>query len=118
VAAELPPQLYLVMDRGDRLVDVPLPGEGHQAVRRVEGEGITELIEVVREGELCRGARRQIEAGDVIGRRHHVVGQERVPLLVVLHDLGGVLDPPVIRQIERRVYREPGRVGMEPVVER
>ena len=55
--------------------------------------------------------------GYVVRGRQRLARHDRVVLLVVLHRLGGVLKVPVLAQVERGVHREPGRLGLEPVVQ-
>jgi hypothetical protein len=81
-------------------------------------------IEVIGLEELNRGARRQSEGRlpfrtrDEVAHAQRVGRHERVPLLMIVHDLCAILQMPIVLEIEPDVSREPGRHGAQSVVER
>src|SRR3954469_11194043 len=100
MAAEAPPQCQLVLDRADRLLDMPLTTRIHQTIGRVEGQGISRRVLQVGKNVLERGAGREprrVYSGGKISSGEHVGGQERIPFLIVAHELRGVLKVPVFR---------------------
>src|SRR5215203_1137747 len=98
-----PLQGELILDRGDGFLHVPLAAGRHQAIRRIEGERSSGGVEVVGEEVLerrsCRKAQQTLRRWSryVVRRSDHVEGEERVELLIIVHDLRGVPEVPVMR---------------------
>ena len=121
--AEASPQRELVLNCRDRLVDMPLATGRDQAVWSIEGKLSAGWVIVIGEEVLTRTAgwfpqpARPGRSGDVVGCREHLERQQGVPLLGVVHDLGGVLQVPLLAEVERHRRGKPGGHRPKPVIQ-
>src|SRR4051795_2859125 len=121
MAAETAPQWQLVLYSGDRVIDVPLTSRIQQTIGGVEGHGISRRVLQVGKNVLERGAGREprrVYSGGKISSGEHVGGQKCVPFLIVVHELRGILQVPVLRNVQGNIGGIPGGLGLQPVVQR
>ena len=77
-----------------------------QTVRGIEGKLSAGWVIVIGKEVLTSAAGGHPQSaistlsGDVVRCREHVEGQQRVPLLGIAHDLGGVLQVPLLTEVE------------------
>jgi hypothetical protein len=124
VLSEGTPQRQLVLHRGEWLLHVPLASGGYQRVWVVEWKRISRGIKVIGIENLSGAARCEAEAARgrrqrrILRSRDQVKWQDRIPLLIISHDLSGVLEVPLIREVQRHIGGEPRGIGLEAVVQR
>ena len=104
-----------------RLLDVPLRPGATRPFGVSNGSRLARRRRMVGEDELERGSRGQAQPALALGAVtksgavHGIGRHEGIPLLMVLHELGGVLELPVVGQIERRVGGEPVALVLSPL---
>src|ERR671918_415769 len=120
----MPPEVAtkgeLILDGGNGLLDVPLTAGRNQVIGSVEGQWISRRICVIGKEELAgaAGGNSRSQGCDIFIGRHDILRQYRIPLLVVLHDLSGILQVPVVRYVNVDVRGKPGSPGSESIIQR